>query len=485
MSDPSLSNAEAPKIKLFEKARKIYPKDITGTFRRLKWVVMTVLLAVYYFTPFIRFERGPHIPSQAILIDMEGRRAYFFMFEIWSQEVYYFAGLLILAALFLFFATSLFGRVWCGYACPQTVWTDLFVKVEHFIQGDSVARERLDKGPWTFNKVWRKLATHIAWIIIGACTGGAWTLYFTDAPTLIDQIVHLSVPWQTQIWIYALTLSTYIMAGFAREQVCTYMCPYARFQSGMFDRDTMIISYDKERGEPRGSHKKGDGWEGRGACVDCNACVQVCPVGIDIRDGLQYQCIACGLCVDACNTIMDKVGLPGDLIRYDTANNQESRNACKSKGVVFKEKNHLLRPRTVYYVIVMSIVAGIMLFSLLNRAPFSLNVLHERNPLFVKLSDGAIRNSYKIHILNRTGSDQIYELSVTGIEPKSLKILAASEVSPSQLGVLADSVGEFRVTLAADLPANETRRDIVFTLRSTVNNEMATTKSMFIGRDKL
>ncbi len=484
MSDPSLSNAEAPKIKLFEKARKIYPKDITGTFRRLKWAVMAALLAIYYFTPFIRFDRGPHIPSQAILIDMEGRRAYFFMFEIWSQEVYYFAGLLILSALLLFFVTSLFGRVWCGYACPQTVWTDLFVKVEHFFQGDHVARERLDKGSLTFNKIWRKLATHIVWIIIGACTGGAWTLYFTDAPTLIDQILHVSVPWQTQIWIYGLTFSTYIMAGYAREQVCTYMCPYARFQSGMFDRDTMIISYDKERGEPRASHKKGDSWEGRGACVDCNACVQVCPVGIDIRDGLQYQCIACGLCVDACNTIMDKVGLPGNLIRYDTANNQEQRSACKSKGIAYKEKSHLLRPRTVYYVIVISIVAGIMLFSLLNRAPFSLNVLHERNPLFVKLSDGSVRNSYKIHILNHTGADQVFVLSVDGIEPKSLKILAANEIDASQLGVLADSVGEFRVTLAADLPVNEARRDITFVVRSSTDNNAAMTKTMFIGREE-
>ncbi|MDX1921754.1 MAG: cytochrome c oxidase accessory protein CcoG [Alphaproteobacteria bacterium] len=482
MTDKSLSEADAPKIKFFEKARRIYPKDITGTFRRLKWAVMAVLLAIYYFTPFIRFDRGPHVPSQAILIDMEGRRAYFFMFEIWSQEVYYFAGILILAALFLFFATSLFGRVWCGYACPQTVWTDLFVKVEHFIQGDHVARQRLDKGQWNFNKIWRKVVTHILWIVIGAATGGAWTLYFTDAPTLIDQIIHLSVPWQTQIWIYALTASTYIMAGFAREQVCAYMCPYARFQSGMFDRGTLIISYDKERGEPRGSHKKGDSWDNRGACVDCNACVQVCPVGIDIRNGLQYQCIACGLCIDACNDIMDKVGLPGNLIRYDTANNQEARAACHSKGEVFKEKNHLLRPRTIYYVCVMTLVCAIMLYSLLGRAPFTLNVLHERNPLFVTLSDGSVRNSYKIHILNRNLHDQTFALSVNGVDVKSIKILAATEVEPEKLGVLADSVGEFRVTVAAELPSKEVRRDIEFVIRSTSDGSEARTKTMFIGK---
>lgn len=492
MTNQSLSEPEGQKIKLFAKGRRIYPKDITGFFRNLKWTVMGLLLAIYYFTPFIRWDRGPHIPNQAILIDMEGRRAYFFMFEIWSQEVYYFAGLLILAALFLFFATSLFGRVWCGYACPQTVWTDLFVKVEEWVQGDHVARQRRDKGPWTFDRLWRKGITHIIWLIIGLFTGGAWTLYFTDAPTLIDQIIHGVVPWQTQIWIYGLTFSTYIMAGYAREQVCTYMCPYARFQSGMFDKDTLIISYDKDRGEPRGSHKKGEDWEGRGACIDCKACVQVCPVGIDIRNGLQYQCIACGLCIDACNDIMNKVGLPGDLIRYDTGNNLDARHEAyagkppNARGYphIKKEHLHLVRPRTLYYVLIMSTVAGIMLFSLLNRAPFSLNVIHERNPLFVKLSDGNIRNSYKIHILNRTQTDENYSLKVEGLEASAVKILAASEIEPDKLGVLADSVGEFRVTVSATLPETEDRKDITFTIRNNETGVESHTRTMFIAREK-
>lgn len=480
-AEPSLSE---PKLQLFAKGRRIYPKDITGFFRRLKWAAMGVLLAIYYFTPFIRWDRGPHAPHQAVLIDMDHSRAYFFGIEIWAQEVYYLTGILILAAIGLFFVTSLFGRVWCGYACPQTVWTDLFVKVEHWIQGDHVARQRLDKGPWTFEKISKKTLTHLLWIVIGLCTGGAWTLYFTDAPALMENILHLSVPMDTLLWIIGLTTSTYIMAGFAREQVCTYMCPYARFQSGMFDKDTLIITYDKLRGEPRGSHKKGEGWDGRGACIDCKACVQVCPVGIDIRDGLQYQCIACGLCVDACNDIMDKVGLPRDLIRYDTDHNQQKRGGCRADAQPPKLSLNLIRPRTIYYTLVMLLVGGIMLYGLLSRPPYELNVLHERNPLFVKLSDGSMRNSYKLHILNRTYQDQHFALSVEGVEPKALKILAAQEIDAGNLFVLADSVGEFRVTLAADVAQNVKRQDIVFTIRSRETEKTAQKESMFIAGQK-
>ncbi len=476
-AEPDLSE---PKLQLFAKARRIYPKDITGHFRNLKWTVMGMLLAIYYFTPFIRWDRGMHAPNQAVLIEMERSRAYFFGIEIWAKEVYYLSGMLILAAIGLFFVTSLLGRVWCGYACPQTVWTDLFVKVEQWIQGDHIARQRLDKAPLSFEKIWKKTATHLLWIVIGLCTGGAWTLYFTDAPTLIDNIIHFSVPWDTAFWIYGLTFSTYIMAGFAREQVCTYMCPYARFQSGMFDKDTLIITYDAQRGEPRGSHKKGDSWDNRGACVDCKACVQVCPVGIDIRNGLQYQCIACGLCVDACNDIMDKVDLPRDLIRYDTATNQEARDACRNAGKSFTPAFKLLRPRSIYYALVIALVGGIMLYTLLNRSPYELNVLHERNPLFVKLSDGSVRNTYKIHIANRAYHDQHFALSVDGIDSSALKVIAAQEVQPEDLTVLADNVGEFRITLAAKAEANKTRREIAFTIKNLETHNSVTTKTMFI-----
>jgi cytochrome c oxidase accessory protein FixG len=320
-------------IQLFKKQEKIYPKRVWGKFRKAKWAVMISLLAVYYGAPWLRWYRGEHTPDQAILIDMPGRRAYFFGIEIWPQEVYYLTGILILAAVGLFFVTSLFGRVWCGYACPQTVWTDLFVWVERIVQGDRNARKKLDESKWTFEKIRKISLTQLIWLVIALLTGGAWVFYFNDAPTLFDQIIHFDVPWSVGGWILALTGSTYLMAGYAREQVCTYMCPYARFQSAMFDKDTLIIAYDEKRGEPRGKHKAGDSWQGRGHCIDCDSCVVVCPMGIDIRQGLQMECIACGLCVDACDNVMDKIGLPKGLIRYDTES---------------KTKFNPLRPRTFW-----------------------------------------------------------------------------------------------------------------------------------------
>lgn len=468
-------------ISLFEAQKRIYPRDIWGRYRKLKWLAMAVLLAIYYFVPWIRWDRGPHAPDQAVLIDMPARRAYFFFIEIWPQEVFYITGLLILGAVGLFAVTSLFGRVWCGYACPQTVWTDLFVKVEHFFQGDRNARAKLDQSPLSFNKIWRKTLTHITWVLISLCTGGAWVFYFSDAPTLADQIMHFDVPWSTASWILGLTASTYIMAGYAREQVCTYMCPYARFQSAMFDKDTLIIGYDADRGEPRASHKQGDSWEGRGHCIDCDQCVAVCPTGIDIREGLQMPCIACGLCVDACNGVMDKVGLPRGLIRYDTERNQHARRTANLKKIPFKDSLKIFRPRTFYYLAIMMVVGSLMLASLLTRAPFDLHILHDRNPLFVRLSDGDIRNSYTVKILNKTAGDHQYALTLEGLPEASLKIEGAGTPDPEKLDVLADSVGQFRVLVT--LPRNAisfNRHDIVFHVTDNATHESDVVKSMFV-----
>ena len=256
---------------------------------------MFITLGIYYFAPWIRWDRGLNAPDQAILLDIPNSRGYFFFIEIWPQEVYYITGLLIIAAVGLFLVTSLFGRAWCGYICPQTVWTDLFVWVERIFQGDRQKRMQLDQSSFSFNKFWRKLATHLTWIFIGLITGGAWVFYYNDAPTLMSQILNFDVPWSVTGWIVALTGSTYLLAGFGREQVCNYMCPYARFQSAMFDEESLIICYDEFRGEPRSAYKKGASWEGRGHCVDCKICVHVCPAGIDIRNGLQMECIACGM----------------------------------------------------------------------------------------------------------------------------------------------------------------------------------------------
>lgn len=443
-------------LKLFEKKDRIFPKRVWGKFRQMKWVAMITLLGIYYLAPFIRWDRGEHAPDQAILIDMSAQRAYFFFIEIWPQEIYYITGILIAAAIGLFMVTSLFGRVWCGYGCPQTVWTDLFVWVERIVQGDRAKRLRLYKAPWSFEKVWKLGLTHFIWIIIGLLTGGAWVFYFNDAPTLIEQIIHFDVPMAVLVWIIALTFSTYIMAGFAREQVCTYMCPYSRFQSAMFDKSTLIISYDDERGEKRGKHKKGDSWDDRGHCIDCTACVQVCPMGIDIRDGLQMECIACGLCIDACDDIMEKIDLPKGLIRYDTTENKENRQ----KG--WAERITIWRPRTFYYGAVLSLVFGVIVYGLTHRSESELHVLHDRNPLFVKLANGEIRNGYDIKILNKTHEDMVFALNAGGIEGLSLRVQSTGDLDPGALPVFADSIGHFRVFVTAPKQA-DARENITFT----------------------
>lgn len=464
-------------IIFFEKEPKVYPKRVWGRYRQLKWVSMSIMLAIYYFAPFLRWDRGPNAPDQAILIDMVNRRGYFFFIEIWPQEVYYLTGILILAAVALFFVTSLAGRVWCGYACPQTVWTDLFVWVERIVQGDRNARQKLDNGPWGFKKLYQKGVTHALWLIIGALTGGAWVFYFNDAPTLLEQIIHLDVPWSVMSWIIALTLSTYVMAGFARQQVCKYMCPYARFQSAMFDRDTLIIGYDAQRGEPRGKFKE-KAEKGYGDCIDCSLCVQVCPVGIDIREGLQYECIACGLCVDACNGVMDKIGEPRGLIRYDTTVNQELRDAGKAQPTVW---THIFRARTYYYTTIMAIISGIMLYSLITRAPLELHILHDRNPLFVKLSDGSIRNGYDVKILNKTHEDREYELRLEGLENATLVMQGAGDINPESLLVFADSVGHFRLFVSAEKQANN-RQEITFTIKESETQTQDEVDSVFISK---
>jgi cytochrome c oxidase accessory protein FixG len=459
----------------FSKQERIYPKRVWGTFRKLKWAAMLLTLGLYYLAPFIRWDRGPTAPNQAILIDLEHARAYWFWIEIWPQEVYYLTGILILAAIGLFFVTSLFGRVWCGYLCPQTVWTDLYVWVERIFQGDRNARKKLREGPWTFEKVRKVLATHIVWLLIAWCTAGSFVLYFNDAPTLVRSFFELDVS-PTVLWfIIGLTFSTYLMAGFAREQVCTYMCPYARFQSAMFDKDTLIIGYDEQRGEVRGKHKKGESWDGRGHCVDCSLCVQVCPMGIDIRDGLQMECIACGLCVDACNVVMDKVGLPQGLIRYDTEHHMQAK--IKGGDEVFK----FIRPRTIYYSCVIALVGGVMLFALLNRSPLDITVLHDRNPLFVQLSSGEVRNGYVLKIQNKTHEYRTYQLSLEGLDNAFIDVKAAGDVDADNLYVPADAVGTYHIYVSADVSPAEPR-DIVFTLR---DGEMSDAyESVFITRRK-
>jgi len=475
----ALSATEHAPQPLYVSRTKVYPRRVKGTIRRIKWAVLIVCLAVYYLVPWLRWDRGPGHPDQAVLIDMAGHRAYFFGIEIWPQEIYYITGLLILAAVGLFFVTSMFGRLWCGYACPQTVWTDLFMWTERLIEGDRTARMRLDQQAMTLGKLTRKATKHTVWLLIGAATGGAWIMYFNDAPTVVGQIVHLEA--DTTVWFFfgLFTATTYLLAGWAREQVCTYMCPWPRFQASMVDEETLTVTYRTWRGEQRGSHKKGESWEGRGDCVDCRACVAVCPTGIDIRDGLQLECIGCGLCIDACDEIMDRVERPRGLIAFDTYNNQLARQRGEQASYRF------LRPRTFVYSAILLLAASAMLFKLATRATIEVGVLPDRSPLFVTLSDGSIRNGYTLHISNMNPHDETFWVRVTGL-PDAMLGMAGSE--PQQIAakqgmpvsVKSDSVGTFRVYLHAPRSAVNVEAPLDFIVRAPTG-EVADHASNFRG----
>ncbi|TNE34843.1 MAG: cytochrome c oxidase accessory protein CcoG [Alphaproteobacteria bacterium] len=417
MTDETVENVDVRPVNkkenrpsLFIKRTKIQPKKARGNFRRLKWIIMGVTLAIYYITPWIRWERGPGAPDQAVLVDLANERFYFFFIEIWPQEVYYITGLLIIAAISLFLVTSLFGRAWCGYSCPQTVWTDLFIFVERAVEGDRNARLRLDKAPMSASKFSKRLTKHVIWLLIGVLTGGAWIFYFADAPTLLKEIFTLEAPVIAYISVAVLTATTYVFGGFMREQVCTYMCPWPRIQGAMVDDETLTVTYHAARGEPRGPHKKNESWEGRGHCIDCNQCVAVCPMGIDIRDGLQMECITCALCIDACNDVMDKIDLPRGLIGYDTYTGQFDPAPKTKLNVRF------IRPRTIAYAAILALVGSIMLIALISRSVLDVNVIRDRNPLFVTLSDGSVRNGYTVKILNKLHETRHYEITVGGLK---------------------------------------------------------------------
>jgi cytochrome c oxidase accessory protein FixG len=418
---------------------KVYPQRILGRFRVIKWSALTVLLAIYYLAPWLRWDRGPGRPDQALLLDMPNRRGYFFWIEIWPQEVYYLAALLILGAIGLFLATALLGRVWCGFTCPQTVWTDLFLQVERWIEGDRNARIKLDKEPLSFRKVRLKATKHLAWIVIAALTGGAWVMYFNDAPTLIHDLLHFQVSTAQLGFIGLFTATTYLLAGFAREQVCIYMCPWPRFQSAMFDEHSLLVTYEGWRGEPRGKKKAKDD-EKLGDCVDCNLCVNVCPTGVDIRNGQQLACIGCGLCIDACNSVMAKLSRPLELITYDSLSNSAARAAGKTAKFKF------VRGRTIIYTVALILVTCAMLFSLGTRATIDVTVQADRSPLFVRLADGAIQDGFTLKISNKNPQPASFKVTANGLDGMELKVIGAD---PAALKVQPDSVGTFRMLIKA------------------------------------
>jgi cytochrome c oxidase accessory protein FixG len=476
--EDALSREKQKAQPLYAGRVQVYPKRVSGLFRRLKWTALTVLLGIYYLVPWIRWDRGPNAPDQAVLIDLPSRRAYFFFIEIWPHEVYYFTGLLVLGAIGIFLATSLVGRVWCGYACPQTVWTDLYMWVERRVEGDRNTRIKLDKAPLSAEKALRKTLKHGIWLLIAVLTGGAWIMYFNDAPSVVPAVLTGQASMTVYFFVGLFTTTTYLLAGWAREQVCTFMCPWPRFQAAMFDEDTLIVTYQRWRGEPRSRHRKGLAGEGLGDCVDCNLCVAVCPTGIDIRDGQQLECISCALCIDACNSVMGKVGLPGDLINYDTVRRQDNR--ARGETLAYR----LLRPRTILYGVVFALVGGLMLLQLITRPNFDFNVLHDRNPLFVTLSDGSIRNGYTIKVLNMSREERRFSLEARALESAALQVVGQEGDAYESLELIAkpDGVATYKVYLALPRAAagGETR-PFDFVLTDLANGETAETDTMFRG----
>jgi cytochrome c oxidase accessory protein FixG len=436
---------------LYAKRCKIYAKLAHGRFRLVKWIVMAVTLGIYYALPWLRWNRGPDLPDQAVLLDMTNNRFFFFFLEIWPQEFYFVTGLLVLAALLLFLATSIAGRVWCGYTCPQTVWTDLMITVERFWQGDRNARIRLDKEPWGGSKIFKKSMTHLSWLAIGLATGGALVFYFRDAPTLARELVSGTAPLVAYLFLGIFTLTTYLLGGIAREQVCTYMCPWPRIQGAMTDRYTLLVSYKPERGEPRGPVRKGaDGlvdWSKRGDCIDCKACVVVCPAGIDIRDGSQLECIQCALCIDACNDIMDRISRPRGLIDYTTVAKQEAGKAGKHEPL------RLVRPRTMLYAGLFSLVGLVMLGAWWNRTVLEINVLHDRSPTYVMLSDGSVRNGYTVKLLNKLHQPRVFTLATRDLPGARVAAVGIDDMESRGIAVATDDLRELKVYVT--VPAAE------------------------------
>ncbi|KAF0228013.1 MAG: cytochrome C oxidase accessory protein [Beijerinckiaceae bacterium] len=408
-----MSTTDSNDIPLYISAKKVYPQAVSGFYRRIKWIVLIATLSIYYFLPFVRWNRGPNLPDQAVLLDLANRRFYFFPIEIWPQEVYFFTGLLVIAAMVLFLMNAIAGRIWCGYLCPQTVWTDLFLAVERFTEGDRRDRIKLDERAFDIDKVARKTLKHFIWLMIAWWTGGAWVLYFADAPKLVRDLFFGTAPLTAYVWIGILTFTTYALAGIMREQVCNYMCPWPRIQAALTDEEAFNVTYRYDRGEPRtslkGAAKLREAGEKAGDCIDCNQCVAVCPTGIDIRHGAQLECIQCSLCIDACDTVMTKIGRPTGLIAFDTDNNVKAREAGTPE-----KPFHPIRARTIIYFSLIAIVGGSMLFQLATRSTAGINLIHDRTPLFVTLADGSVRNAYTVRLFNKRPDIRPFALTVEG-----------------------------------------------------------------------
>ena len=393
-------------VSLYQSDAKIQMRSVTGWFAGWRWALVWLTQLLFYGLPWLRWNG-----RQAVLFDLAARRFYIFDLVLYPQDVIYLAALLIISAFALFLFTAVAGRLWCGFACPQTVYTEIFMWVERRFEGDRQARIKLDAAPWTLRKLARRGGKQAVWLAIGLWTGFTFVAYFTPARELASDALAMKMGPSELFWSLFYGFATYGNAGYMREQVCKYMCPYARFQSAMFDRDTLIISYDTARGEPRGSRPRGvePASVGKGDCINCTLCVQVCPTGIDIREGLQYECIGCAACIDVCDGVMDKMGYPRGLIRYATQNSMDGR---WSAAQIWKR---VLRARVLVYTGVLLLIVTAFLASLLLRTPFKADVVRDRGALARLVEDGRIENVYRIQLMNATESVQRFRIAVDGL----------------------------------------------------------------------
>jgi len=437
VSDPS----GTPEV-LYLKEPKIYPREVSGRWDRLRKLAVFVLLGLYYIVPWLTWDG-----RQAVLFDLPARQFYILGLEFWPQDFIYLALLLICAGLSLFFFTAIAGRLWCGYACPQTVWTEVFLWMERWVEGDRGKQMKLDKAPWSGSKLAKKTTKQFLWITFALWTGFTFVGFFTPIKELGVSVLTLSLGGWELFWGLFYSLATYGNAGILRSQVCKYMCPYARFQSAMFDRDTLVISYDEGRGEPRGGRRKSDDPTdlGLGDCISCTLCVQVCPTGIDIRDGLQYECIACAACIDVCDQVMDKMGYEPGLIRYTT------ENALAGK------ESRVLRPRIFVYGALLLIILSGIFYSYGNRQPLRAELIRDRNMLFREVDDGMVENIYKLKLINQDKVAHSYRVTIPDYPEIQISMFPDPVLEARQ-------VGEFSFTLRApaDLGSGSMEIDVVF-----------------------
>ncbi len=420
---PASSDDEI-EVSLYAAQQKIHPRSVAGFFSAWRWVTVWITQLAFYGLPWLQWNE-----RQAVLFDLEARRFYIFGLVLHPQDFIYLTGLLVISALALFLFTAIAGRLWCGYACPQTVYTEIFLWIEKKIEGDRSARMRLDNEAFTVRKWAKRWTKHSVWIAVALWTGFTFVGYFTPIRELAALSATFALgPWQT-FWVLFYGFATYGNAGFMREQVCKYMCPYARFQSAMFDKDTLIVTYDEERGEPRGPRSKKDdpAAMGLGACVDCSLCVQVCPTGIDIRNGLQYECIGCGACIDVCNDVMDKVGYPRGLVRYAT------QNGMVNHWSKIEMLRRALRPRVLIYSAILLAITTLVFVSLFFRTPLKVDVIRDRGALARMVEQGRIENVFRLQLMNITETPQRYTVSVGGLPGITLASEHEFEVLPSEV----------------------------------------------------